>query len=87
MFETGEGFDWATAEALAFGSLLLEGNADICLVRIGTRHLLLYPRFSLIRKAKEVPPLLNLRFRASPYEVINSPYQSQRLGLVWLQPG
>ena len=27
MFKTGEGFDWATAEALAFGSLLLEGNA------------------------------------------------------------
>ena len=26
MFETGEGFDWATAEALAFGSLALEGN-------------------------------------------------------------
>src|SRR5690348_10941149 len=26
MFETGEGFDWATAEALAFGSLLAEGN-------------------------------------------------------------
>ncbi len=25
MFETGEGFDWATAEALAFGSLLVEG--------------------------------------------------------------
>ncbi|MBO0748885.1 MAG: 2-oxoglutarate dehydrogenase E1 component [Porphyrobacter sp.] len=25
MFETGEGFDWATAEALAFGSLLAEG--------------------------------------------------------------
>ncbi|TNE62497.1 MAG: 2-oxoglutarate dehydrogenase E1 component [Alphaproteobacteria bacterium] len=25
MFETGEGFDWATAEALAFGSLLREG--------------------------------------------------------------
>ena len=27
MFETGEGFDWATAEALAFGSLLTDGNA------------------------------------------------------------
>ena len=27
MFETGEGFDWATAEALAFGSLCLEGYA------------------------------------------------------------
>jgi 2-oxoglutarate dehydrogenase E1 component len=26
MFETGTGFDWATAEALAFGSLLAEGN-------------------------------------------------------------
>ena len=25
MFETGEGFDWATAEALAFGTLLREG--------------------------------------------------------------
>ena len=26
MFESGEGFDWTTAEALAFGSLLAEGN-------------------------------------------------------------
>jgi 2-oxoglutarate dehydrogenase E1 component len=25
MFDTGEGFDWATAEALAFGSLVMEG--------------------------------------------------------------
>ena len=27
MFETGEGFDWATAEALAFGSLLIDGQS------------------------------------------------------------
>jgi 2-oxoglutarate dehydrogenase E1 component len=27
MFESGEGFDWATAEALAFGSLVAEGSA------------------------------------------------------------
>ena len=26
MIETGEGIDWAMAEALAFGSLLLEGH-------------------------------------------------------------
>src|SRR4029078_923552 len=26
MFESGEGFDWATAEALAFGSLVAEGH-------------------------------------------------------------
>ena len=27
MFDTGEGFDWGTAENMAFGSLLLEGNS------------------------------------------------------------
>jgi len=27
MFNSGEGFDWATAEALAFGSLLVEGQS------------------------------------------------------------
>lgn len=27
MFDSGQGFDWATAEALAFGTLLCEGNA------------------------------------------------------------
>mgnify|MGYP002775695034 CR=1 FL=1 len=26
MIQTGEGVDWATAEALAFGTLLVEGN-------------------------------------------------------------
>jgi 2-oxoglutarate dehydrogenase E1 component len=26
MIESGEGIDWATGEALAFGSILLDGN-------------------------------------------------------------
>ena len=26
MFDSGEGFDWATAEALAYGSLVAEGQ-------------------------------------------------------------
>ena len=35
MFESGEGFDWATAEALAFGSLVAEGlSASACPARI-----------------------------------------------------
>jgi 2-oxoglutarate dehydrogenase complex dehydrogenase (E1) component-like enzyme len=33
MIETGEGIDWATGEALAFGSLLLEGIRSACPAR------------------------------------------------------
>ncbi len=34
--ETGEGIDWATGEALAFGTLLLEGTASACRARIAS---------------------------------------------------
>ena len=33
MIDRGEGIDWATGEALAFGSLLLEGTACACPAR------------------------------------------------------
>ncbi len=75
MFETGEGIDWATGEALAFGSLLMEGHP----VRLsgqdserGTfshRHSVLMDQDSEERYI----PLDNLRFGQAPYEVINSP--------------
>ncbi len=75
MIESGEGIDWATGEALAFGTLLLEGSA----VRLsgqdserGTfshRHSVLNDQET---EARHIP-LNNLRFGQAPYEVINSP--------------
>ena len=75
MFETGKGFDWATAEALAFGSLLLEGNAvrlsgqDSERGTFSQRHSVLTDQES----EEKYTPLNNLRFGQAPYEVINSP--------------
>ena len=75
MFETGEGFDWATAEALAFGSLLLEGNAvrlsgqDSERGTFSQRHSVLTDQ----ENEEKYTPLNNLRFGQAPYEVINSP--------------
>jgi 2-oxoglutarate dehydrogenase complex dehydrogenase (E1) component-like enzyme len=53
MIETGEGFDWATAEALAFGSLADRGLPRAP-VRAGqhARHLLAAP-FGLIDQETE----------------------------------
>jgi len=75
MIDGGDGIDWATGEALAFGSLLLEGHA----VRLsgqdserGTfshRHSVLTDQES----EERFIPLNNLRFGQAPYEVINSP--------------
>ena len=75
MFDTGEGIDWATGEALAFGSLLMESHA----VRLsgqdserGTfshRHSVLTDQ----NTEERYVPLNNLRFGQAPYEVINSP--------------
>ena len=75
MFETGKGFDWATAEAMAFGSVLLEGHA----VRLSGQDSgrgTFSQRHSVLRDQENEEtyiPLNNLRFGQAPYEVIDSP--------------
>ncbi|MBT6093458.1 MAG: 2-oxoglutarate dehydrogenase E1 component, partial [Rhodospirillaceae bacterium] len=75
MFDDGEGFDWATAEAMAFGSLLLEGNAvrlsgqDSGRGTFSQRHSVLTDQ----ETEERYIPLNNLRFGQAPYEVIDSP--------------
>jgi 2-oxoglutarate dehydrogenase E1 component len=74
MFEAGAGFDWATAEALAFGSLMMEGfpvrlSGQDC--RRGTfsqRHSVLIDQ----KTEDEYCPLNTLNNEA-PFEVLNSP--------------
>ena len=74
MFETGEGIDWATAEALAFGSLLLEGHPvrlsgqDVERGTFSQRHCVLIDQDNESRYA----PLKHLRDGQSCFEVINS---------------
>ena len=44
MIETGEGIDWAMAEALAFGTLLTGGHASVCRARTCERGTFAAPR-------------------------------------------
>ena len=72
--ESGEGIDWATAEALAFGSILLEGNPirlsgqDSERGTFSQRHSVLYDQAD----EKRYIPLNNLSPAQGNYEVINS---------------
>ncbi|MBD3764964.1 MAG: 2-oxoglutarate dehydrogenase E1 component [Rhodobacterales bacterium] len=74
MFETGRGFDWATAEALAFGSLLAEGypvrlsGQDCARGTFSQRH------SALIDQSTEERfyPLNHIREGQARYEVIDS---------------
>ncbi|MFP1630619.1 2-oxoglutarate dehydrogenase E1 component [Zhengella sp. ZM62] len=74
MIESGEGIDWATAEALAFGSILLEGNPvrlsgqDCERGTFSQRHSVLYDQ----RDETRYIPLNNLGSSQANYEVINS---------------
>ncbi|MEX2615388.1 MAG: 2-oxoglutarate dehydrogenase E1 component [Alphaproteobacteria bacterium] len=75
MFETGEGIDWATGEALALGTLLVEStqvrlSGEDC--RRGTfsqRHAVLIDQ----ETEEDYIPLNNIRFGQAPFEVIDSP--------------
>jgi len=72
--DSGEGIDWATAEALAFGSILMEGNPirlsgqDSERGTFSQRHSVLYDQ----RDENRFIPLNNLGPQQAHYEVINS---------------
>ena len=73
--ETGENIDWATAEHLAFGGVLLEGNPvrlsgqDSCRGTFSQRHAVFVDQGSEERHT----PLMHLRDDQGIFEVIDSP--------------
>lgn len=74
MIDTGEGIDWSTAEALAFGSIVLDGNPvrlsgqDSERGTFSQRHAVLYDQ----RDETRYIPLNNLSAAQAGFEVINS---------------
>ncbi|WP_439109587.1 2-oxoglutarate dehydrogenase E1 component [Lentibacter sp.] len=74
MFETGEGIDWATGEALAFGSLLTEGYPVRLSGQDATRGTFSQRHSGIINQDTEERyyPLNNIRAGQSQYEVIDS---------------
>ena len=74
MIETGEGLDWATAEALAFGSLVDEGSPVRLSGQDSERGTFSQRHSVLIDQATEARyiPLNNIRDGQANYEVINS---------------
>ncbi|MET0596634.1 MAG: 2-oxoglutarate dehydrogenase E1 component [Mesorhizobium sp.] len=74
MIESGEGLDWSTAEALAFGSILLDGSPirlsgqDSERGTFSQRHSVLYDQ----RDERRYIPLNNLSPAQANFEVINS---------------
>jgi 2-oxoglutarate dehydrogenase E1 component len=74
MIETGEGIDWATGEALAFGSLVDEGHRVRLSGQDCERGTFSQRHSVLIDQATEAryTPLNNIREGQAKYEVINS---------------
>ena len=74
MFESGKGFDWATAEALAFGSLLTEGYPVRLAGQDCTRGTFSQRHSGLIDQTTEERyyPLNHIRNGQARYEVIDS---------------
>ncbi|WP_416915211.1 MAG: 2-oxoglutarate dehydrogenase E1 component [Roseicyclus sp.] len=74
MFSSGKGFDWATAEALAFGSLLTEGYPVRLAGQDSTRGTFSQRHSGLIDQETEdrYYPLNHIREGQSRYEVIDS---------------
>ena len=74
MFKTGQGFDWATAEALAFGSLLTEGYPVRLAGQDSTRGTFSQRHSGLVNQDTEERyyPLNNIREGQARFEVIDS---------------
>ncbi|GAA6200935.1 2-oxoglutarate dehydrogenase E1 component [Aquicoccus sp. SU-CL01552] len=74
MFEKGEGFDWATGEALAFGSLLTEGYPVRLAGQDSTRGTFSQRHSALVSQDTEERyyPLNNIRAGQAQYDVIDS---------------
>jgi len=74
MFDSGEGFDWATGEALAFGSLLTEGYPVRLSGQDSTRGTFSQRHSGIVNQDTEERyyPLNNIREGQSHYEVIDS---------------
>ncbi len=74
MFASGTGFDWATAEALAFGSLLTEGYPVRLSGQDSSRGTFSQRHSALINQDTEERyyPLNNIRDGQAQYEVIDS---------------
>ncbi|TCL08530.1 2-oxoglutarate dehydrogenase E1 component [Shimia isoporae] len=74
MFSGGKGFDWATAEAMAFGSLLTEGYPVRLAGQDATRGTFSQRHSGIVNQETEERyyPLNNIRAGQSQYEVIDS---------------
>jgi 2-oxoglutarate dehydrogenase E1 component len=74
MFESGAGFDWATGEALAFGSLLTEGFPVRLSGQDATRGTFSQRHSGIINQNTEERyfPLNNIRAGQSQFDVIDS---------------
>ncbi|HEX3756233.1 MAG TPA: 2-oxoglutarate dehydrogenase E1 component [Rhizomicrobium sp.] len=74
MFETGEGFDWATAEALAFGTLIEEGTDVRLSGQDSSRGTFSQRHSALVDQVDESRylPLNHIRAQDGGYEVVDS---------------
>jgi len=75
MFESGAGLDWSTGEALAFGTLLLEGNRVRLSGEDSTRGTFSQRHAAWIDQETEQAyvPLNHIRDSQAQFEVIDSP--------------
>ena len=75
MFETGEGFDWSTAEALAFGTLLIAGHPVRLSGQDSNRGTFSQRHAALIDQETEerYVPLNHIREDQAQIEILDSP--------------